>query len=160
MSDVQAGIALLQPDLPWKTIVVMALLENETSRFLEAWVQVRQLVQAANFNRFHRAGLSATQFYDSQCRAEGGAAPDRACSEAEFEPRFSKEDDRFVRRARNGFFGNPARPMPGRSIYSALERAGSFKIPRPESSTALWQVCFLLCRPRETGFDRWSRTTC
>ena len=40
----------------------MALLAEETSRFLEAWMQVRQIVQAANFNRFRRAGLSATQF--------------------------------------------------------------------------------------------------
>lgn len=40
----------------------MGLLEEETSRFLEAWMKVRQLVQAANFNRFRRAGLSATQF--------------------------------------------------------------------------------------------------
>ena len=37
-------------------------LESETARFLTAWMKVRQLVQAANFNRFHQAGLSATQF--------------------------------------------------------------------------------------------------
>lgn len=36
--------------------------EDEVARFLDAWLQVRQLIQAANFNRFHRAGLSATQF--------------------------------------------------------------------------------------------------
>lgn len=36
--------------------------EEETTRFLEAWMQVRQIVQASNFNRFQRAGLSATQF--------------------------------------------------------------------------------------------------
>lgn len=36
--------------------------EEETTRFLDAWMQVRQIVQAANFNRFQRAGLSATQF--------------------------------------------------------------------------------------------------
>ena len=36
--------------------------EEETTRFLAAWMQVRQIVQAANFNRFQRAGLSATQF--------------------------------------------------------------------------------------------------
>ncbi|HEY0784742.1 MAG TPA: hypothetical protein VGD62_02655, partial [Acidobacteriaceae bacterium] len=35
---------------------------EETARFLGAWMQVRQMVQAANFNRFQRAGLSATQF--------------------------------------------------------------------------------------------------
>jgi DNA-binding MarR family transcriptional regulator len=40
----------------------MATLEEETARFLEAWMGVRQIVQAANFNQFHRAGLSATQF--------------------------------------------------------------------------------------------------
>ena len=34
----------------------------ETGRFLTAWMHIRQIVQAANFNRFHRAGLSATQF--------------------------------------------------------------------------------------------------
>jgi DNA-binding MarR family transcriptional regulator len=36
--------------------------EEETARFLDAWMQVRQIVQSANFNRFQRAGLSATQF--------------------------------------------------------------------------------------------------
>jgi DNA-binding MarR family transcriptional regulator len=40
----------------------MPSLEAETTRFLTAWMQVRQIVQAANFNRFQRAGLSATQF--------------------------------------------------------------------------------------------------
>ena len=35
---------------------------EETGRFLSAWMHVRQVVQAANFNQFHRAGLSATQF--------------------------------------------------------------------------------------------------
>lgn len=35
---------------------------EETGRFLAAWMHVRQVVQAANFNQFHRAGLSATQF--------------------------------------------------------------------------------------------------
>ena len=33
-----------------------------TTRFLDAWFAVRQLIQAANFNRFQKAGLSATQF--------------------------------------------------------------------------------------------------
>ncbi len=36
--------------------------EEETRRFLAAWMHVRQVVQAANFNQFRRAGLSATQF--------------------------------------------------------------------------------------------------
>ena len=40
----------------------MPPLENDTARFLQAWMGVRQIVQAANFNQFHRAGLSATQF--------------------------------------------------------------------------------------------------
>jgi DNA-binding MarR family transcriptional regulator len=40
----------------------MPTFEEETKRFLNAWMQVRQIVQASNFNRFHRAGLSATQF--------------------------------------------------------------------------------------------------
>lgn len=43
-------------------IVLMSLLQEEVSRFLEAWMRVRQVVQAANFNHFRRAGLSATQF--------------------------------------------------------------------------------------------------
>lgn len=34
----------------------------EVGRFLDAWLAVRQLIQAANFNHFHQAGLSATQF--------------------------------------------------------------------------------------------------
>ena len=40
----------------------MPPIEEETARFLAAWMQVRQVVQAANFNRFQGAGLSATQF--------------------------------------------------------------------------------------------------
>ncbi len=36
--------------------------DRETARFLDAWLGVRQVIQAANFNRFHKAGLSATQF--------------------------------------------------------------------------------------------------
>jgi DNA-binding MarR family transcriptional regulator len=36
--------------------------DSEVSRFLDAWFGARQLIQAANFNRFHQAGLSATQF--------------------------------------------------------------------------------------------------
>ena len=38
------------------------VVSTETARFLEAWLGVRQLIQSANFNRFQRAGLSATQF--------------------------------------------------------------------------------------------------
>ena len=34
----------------------------EVTRFLNAWFQVRQFIQAANFNRFQGEGLSATQF--------------------------------------------------------------------------------------------------
>ena len=37
-------------------------LREEISRFLDAWLGARQLIQAANFNRFQREGLSATQF--------------------------------------------------------------------------------------------------
>jgi DNA-binding MarR family transcriptional regulator len=37
-------------------------LKSIVSRFLAAWLGVRQLVQASNFNRFQKAGLSATQF--------------------------------------------------------------------------------------------------
>ena len=36
--------------------------DREVTRFLEAWLHVRQFIQAANFNRFQREGLSATQF--------------------------------------------------------------------------------------------------
>ena len=36
--------------------------DPELTRFLDAWFAVRQLIQAANFNRFQSAGLSATQF--------------------------------------------------------------------------------------------------
>lgn len=36
--------------------------DNEVTRFLSAWFAVRQIIQAANFNHFHQAGLSATQF--------------------------------------------------------------------------------------------------
>ncbi len=36
--------------------------DEEVTRFLTAWFSVRQLIQAANFNRFQQAGLSATQF--------------------------------------------------------------------------------------------------
>lgn len=37
-------------------------LKTEVARFLDAWFAVRQFIQAANFNRFQGAGLSATQF--------------------------------------------------------------------------------------------------
>ncbi|MBS1859292.1 MAG: MarR family transcriptional regulator [Acidobacteria bacterium] len=36
--------------------------DPEITQFLAAWLEVRQLIQAANFNHFHQAGLSATQF--------------------------------------------------------------------------------------------------
>ena len=35
---------------------------EETTRFIATWMQLRQVIQAANFNRFQQAGLSATQF--------------------------------------------------------------------------------------------------
>ena len=44
------------------TIAFVPNLRQETERFLTAWLAVRQIVQAANFNRFHQAGVSATQF--------------------------------------------------------------------------------------------------
>ncbi len=37
-------------------------LDESVARFLDAWLGVRQLIQSANFNRFQKAGLSATQF--------------------------------------------------------------------------------------------------
>lgn len=39
-----------------------AVSDREVNRFLDAWMAVRQYIQAANFNRFQGAGLSATQF--------------------------------------------------------------------------------------------------
>ena len=36
--------------------------EAEVTRFLDAWMAARQLIQALNFNQFRRAGLSASQF--------------------------------------------------------------------------------------------------
>jgi DNA-binding MarR family transcriptional regulator len=36
--------------------------DDEVTRFLAAWFEIRQYIQAANFNHFHQAGLSATQF--------------------------------------------------------------------------------------------------
>jgi DNA-binding MarR family transcriptional regulator len=38
------------------------VVKAEVTRFLDAWFAVRQFIQAANFNRFQGAGLSATQF--------------------------------------------------------------------------------------------------
>jgi hypothetical protein len=40
----------------------MQPLEQEATRFIAAWMRLRQVIQAANFNRFQQAGLSATQF--------------------------------------------------------------------------------------------------
>lgn len=40
----------------------MPSFETETTRFIATWMQLRQIIQAANFNRFQQAGLSATQF--------------------------------------------------------------------------------------------------
>lgn len=37
-------------------------LNRTVTRFLDAWLGARQIIQAANFNRFQKAGLSATQF--------------------------------------------------------------------------------------------------
>lgn len=50
----------------------MASIADETDRFLDAWMRVRQIVQAANFNRFHREGLSATQFMTMNVIPEEG----------------------------------------------------------------------------------------
>ena len=44
----------------------------EIDRFLDAWFRVRQLIQAANFNRFQSAGLSATQFMTLNLLPEDG----------------------------------------------------------------------------------------
>ena len=42
--------------------IARAFEESEVIRFLEAWFAIRQFIQAANFNHFQKAGLSATQF--------------------------------------------------------------------------------------------------
>ncbi|MDQ2842009.1 MAG: MarR family transcriptional regulator [Acidobacteriota bacterium] len=39
-----------------------AIEDGDVARFLTAWFAIRQVIQAANFNHFHQAGLSATQF--------------------------------------------------------------------------------------------------
>lgn len=49
-------------------------LENQVDNFLKAWFEVRQQVQALNFNRAHQHGLSTTQFIVLNFLEE--AAPD------------------------------------------------------------------------------------
>lgn len=46
--------------------------ESEVARFLTAWFTVRQFIQSANFNHFHQAGLSATQFMILNVLPTGG----------------------------------------------------------------------------------------
>ncbi len=46
--------------------------DREITRFLNAWFQMRQIIQAANFNRFQQAGLSATQFMVLNVLPEAG----------------------------------------------------------------------------------------
>ncbi|MBV9224597.1 MAG: MarR family transcriptional regulator [Acidobacteriaceae bacterium] len=46
--------------------------DKEVTRFLTAWFAVRQVIQAANFNHFHKAGLSATQFMTLNLLPENG----------------------------------------------------------------------------------------
>ncbi len=46
--------------------------DEEVTRFLNAWFEVRQFIQAANFNHFHQAGLSATQFMTLNLLPEDG----------------------------------------------------------------------------------------
>jgi DNA-binding MarR family transcriptional regulator len=45
---------------------------EEVTRFLAAWFEVRQFIQSANFNHFHQAGLSATQFMTLNILPEDG----------------------------------------------------------------------------------------
>lgn len=49
-----------------------AVVPAEIERFLDAWLAVRQLIQAANFNHFQGAGLSATQFMTLNLLPPGG----------------------------------------------------------------------------------------
>jgi len=46
--------------------------DEEVTRFLTAWFAVRQFIQAANFNHFQKAGLSATQFMILNILPENG----------------------------------------------------------------------------------------
>ena len=46
-------------------------LDRTVTRFLEAWLGARQMIQAANFNRFQSAGLSATQFMTLNLMPDG-----------------------------------------------------------------------------------------
>ena len=46
--------------------------DPEVTRFLRAWFAVRQVIQAANFNHFQKAGLSATQFMTLNLLPENG----------------------------------------------------------------------------------------
>lgn len=46
---------------------------SEVDRFLDAWFALRQMIQAANFNRFQSAGLSATQFMTLNLLPDKGA---------------------------------------------------------------------------------------
>lgn len=45
----------------------------DVEHFLDAWFRVRQMIQAANFNRFQSAGLSATQFMTLNLLPEDGS---------------------------------------------------------------------------------------
>ena len=46
--------------------------DGEIAKFLAAWLQMRQVIQAANFNHFQKAGLSATQFMTLNLLPETG----------------------------------------------------------------------------------------
>jgi len=85
----------------------MSSLEQDTSRFLAAWMQVRQIIQAANFNRFHKAGLSATQFMTLNVITDDGITLSELARKLNLSPSTlnetvnSLEERGYLRRTRN-----------------------------------------------------------
>lgn len=85
----------------------MSSLQDEIGRFLQAWMGVRQIVQAANFNQFHRAGLSATQFLVINAIPSEGTTLSQLASRLNLSPATlsqtvdSLEERGFVRRKKS-----------------------------------------------------------
>lgn len=97
-------------------------LEEETTRFLSAWMRVRQIVQAANFNRFHQAGLSATQFMTLNVVPQQGMTLSDLAHKLNLSPATlnatvnSLEERGLVRRTRN--------PLDARKINISATKEG------------------------------------
>jgi len=85
----------------------MSSLDQETSRFIATWMQVRQIIQAANFNRFQQAGLSATQFMTLNAIPEEGITLSELARKLNLSPSTlnetvnSLEERGYLRRTRN-----------------------------------------------------------